>query len=60
MGVSFLRSFRFGWSQAGFQFEMGVPGDEDPNSNSVLMTSLALSCRGWFLSLVVCFVVDVV
>ncbi|PLC68701.1 hypothetical protein B7L70_02290 [Vulcanisaeta sp. EB80] len=59
MGVAFLKFFRFGWSQAGFQFEMGVPGDEDPNSNSVLMTSLVPSCRGWFLSLVAAFLVDV-
>ncbi len=33
MGIVFPKSFRFGWSQAGFQFEMGVPGDEDPNSD---------------------------
>ncbi|WP_188602641.1 beta-galactosidase BgaS [Vulcanisaeta souniana] len=31
--LSFPRSFRFGWSQAGFQSEMGIPGDEDPNSD---------------------------
>ncbi|WP_243679920.1 hypothetical protein [Vulcanisaeta souniana] len=33
MILSFPRSFRFGWSQAGFQSEMGIPGDEDPNSD---------------------------
>ena len=33
MTLSFPREFRFGWSQAGFQHEMGLPGDEDPNSD---------------------------
>nr|7UZ1_A Chain A, Beta-galactosidase [Saccharolobus solfataricus]7UZ1_B Chain B, Beta-galactosidase [Saccharolobus solfataricus]7UZ2_A Chain A, Beta-galactosidase [Saccharolobus solfataricus]7UZ2_B Chain B, Beta-galactosidase [Saccharolobus solfataricus]AAA72843.1 beta-D-galactosidase (lacS) (EC 3.2.1.23) [Saccharolobus solfataricus]prf//1905394A beta galactosidase [Saccharolobus solfataricus] len=30
---SFPNSFRFGWSQAGFQSEMGTPGSEDPNTD---------------------------
>ncbi|MEM0304887.1 MAG: beta-galactosidase BgaS [Saccharolobus sp.] len=30
---SFPKSFKFGWSQAGFQSEMGTPGSEDPNSD---------------------------
>ncbi len=28
-----LPGIRFGWSQAGFQSEMGLPGGEDPNSD---------------------------
>ncbi|PSN90571.1 beta-galactosidase [Candidatus Marsarchaeota G2 archaeon OSP_D] len=28
-----LPGIRFGWSQAGFQSEMGLPGSEDPNSD---------------------------
>jgi beta-galactosidase len=31
--MSFPSDFKFGWSQAGFQSEMGVPGSEDPNSD---------------------------
>jgi beta-galactosidase len=31
--MSFPPDFRFGWSQAGFQSEMGFPGSEDPNSD---------------------------
>ncbi|TRM97087.1 beta-galactosidase, partial [Sulfolobus sp. E1] len=31
--ISFPKSFKFGWSQAGFQSEMGTPGSEDPNSD---------------------------
>jgi len=31
--VSFPKGFLFGWSQAGFQSEMGTPGSEDPNSD---------------------------
>lgn len=31
--ISFPREFKFGWSQAGFQSEMGLPGSEDPNSD---------------------------
>ena len=30
---SFPKSFKFGWSQSGFQSEMGTPGSEDPNSD---------------------------
>ncbi|MEM0305198.1 MAG: family 1 glycosylhydrolase, partial [Saccharolobus sp.] len=30
---TFPKSFKFGWSQAGFQSEMGIPGSEDPNSD---------------------------
>ncbi|GAB6944245.1 beta-galactosidase BgaS [Vulcanisaeta sp. JCM 14467] len=33
MTLTFPKNFRFGWSQAGFQHEMGIPGDEDPNSD---------------------------
>jgi Beta-glucosidase/6-phospho-beta-glucosidase/beta-galactosidase len=33
MSIIFPKSFRFGWSQAGFQSEMGTPGSEDPNSD---------------------------
>ncbi|ADN50966.1 beta-galactosidase BgaS [Vulcanisaeta distributa] len=33
MTLSFPKGFRFGWSQAGFQHEMGIPGDEDTNSD---------------------------
>ncbi|GGP20579.1 beta-galactosidase [Thermocladium modestius] len=33
MGTLFPKDFKFGWSQAGFQSEMGLPGDEDPNSD---------------------------
>jgi beta-galactosidase len=29
----FPSNFKFGWSQAGFQSEMGFPGSEDPNSD---------------------------
>lgn len=35
---SFPKSFRFGWSQSGFQFEMGTPGSEDPNSDWYVWT----------------------
>ena len=31
--IPFPRSFLFGWSQADFQSEMGLPGSEDPNSD---------------------------
>ncbi|BCU68052.1 beta-galactosidase [Sulfolobales archaeon HS-7] len=30
---TFKPGFKFGWSQAGFQSEMGLPGGEDPNSD---------------------------
>ena len=33
MGLKFPRSFVFGFSEAGFQFEMGLPGSEDPNTD---------------------------
>ncbi|MGC9071291.1 MAG: beta-galactosidase BgaS [Acidilobus sp.] len=33
MGVKFPKGFFFGWSQAGFQSEMGFPGTEDPKSD---------------------------
>ena len=33
MNISFPKSFKFGWSQAGFQSEMGTPGSEDPNTD---------------------------
>ncbi|MGC9113197.1 beta-galactosidase BgaS [Acidilobus sp.] len=33
MAVTFPKDFLFGWSQAGFQSEMGTPGSEDPNSD---------------------------
>ncbi|WP_069807187.1 beta-galactosidase BgaS [Vulcanisaeta thermophila] len=33
MPLSFPSSFLFGWSQSGFQSEMGTPGSEDPNSD---------------------------
>ena len=33
MSIILPKSFRFGWSQAGFQSEMGTPGSEDPNSD---------------------------
>lgn len=29
----FPKGFLFGWSQSAFQFEMGIKGDEDPNSD---------------------------
>ena len=31
--MKFPKDFRFGWSQAGFQSEMGTPGSEDKNSD---------------------------
>lgn len=31
--ISFPKNFKFGWSMSGFQFEMGTPGSEDPNSD---------------------------
>jgi beta-galactosidase len=31
--MSFPSDFKFGWSQAGFQSEMGFPGSEDSNSD---------------------------
>ena len=31
--ISLPRDFLFGWSQSDFQFEMGLPGSEDPNSD---------------------------
>ncbi len=31
--VSFPKDFVFGFSESGFQFEMGLPGSEDPNSD---------------------------
>ncbi len=31
--LSFPKGFKFGWSQSGFQSEMGTPGSEDPNSD---------------------------
>ncbi|MEM2221222.1 MAG: beta-galactosidase BgaS [Ignisphaera sp.] len=33
MGLKFPRGFVFGFSEAGFQFEMGLPGSEDPNTD---------------------------
>lgn len=33
MGLKFPKDFVFGFSEAGFQFEMGVPGSEDPNTD---------------------------
>lgn len=29
----FPKGFKWGWSGAGFQFEMGLPGSEDPNTD---------------------------
>jgi beta-galactosidase len=34
----FPKGFRWGWSGAGFQFEMGLPGSEDPNSDWYVWT----------------------
>jgi len=31
--MKFPSTFKFGWSQAGFQSEMGTPGSEDPNTD---------------------------
>ncbi|MEM0325929.1 MAG: beta-galactosidase BgaS [Desulfurococcaceae archaeon] len=31
--MKFPKEFLFGFSESGFQFEMGYPGDEDPNSD---------------------------
>ena len=31
---TFPKSFKFGWSQAGFQSEMGTPWSEDSNSDT--------------------------
>ncbi len=33
MGLKFPKEFIFGFSEAGFQFEMGVPNSEDPNTD---------------------------
>ena len=33
MPLRFPKDFRFGFSEAGFQFEMGLPGSEDPNTD---------------------------
>ncbi len=33
MGLKFPKNFIFGFSEAGFQFEMGLPGSEDPNTD---------------------------
>lgn len=33
MSLHFPKEFKFGFSESGFQFEMGLPGSEDPNSD---------------------------
>ncbi len=33
MGIKYPKEFIFGFSEAGFQFEMGLPGSEDPNTD---------------------------
>ncbi|ADM27756.1 glycoside hydrolase family 1 [Ignisphaera aggregans DSM 17230] len=33
MGLKYPKEFIFGFSESGFQFEMGLPGSEDPNTD---------------------------